>query len=87
MKGVFVDNVFNRELKPFELKKKETLHSSDLLPNSIKGRHLESNMYAIYFGLSTNRPDGSTHAKAYFSTDTGVLSIWDGSQWLSTTLS
>lgn len=80
-----MNNVFDRDLKPVKTDSR-TLHSSDLLPGLVKGRNLESGMYAIYFGLSTNRPDGSSHVRAWWSTDTGVLSIWNGTAWLSTTL-
>lgn len=81
-----MNNVFNRTLKPFDIEKNSVLHPSDLLPGIVKGRNLESNMYAIYFGLAADRPDGSSHVKCYFATDTFVLSIWTGTAWKTTTL-
>lgn len=56
----------------------------NIVPKAVKNRHIDG--IIIETGLATNRPDGSTHTKAYFATDSGVLSIWDGTQWLDTTL-
>lgn len=62
------------------------LIQSDVPPGTIKRRHVED--VVIVFGDSNDRPTtGSDGVKSYFSTDTGVLSCWDGSQWLETTLS
>jgi hypothetical protein len=61
------------------------IYQDRIIPGSIKQRHLEANI--IFTGLAANKPDGSTEVKAYFETDTGVLNIWDGSQWLTITLS
>lgn len=63
----------------------QPLHQSQILPGSIKNRHLEHDV--VVRGLSADLPDGSTRTKCFFSTDTGVLSIWTGDEWLSTTLS
>lgn len=62
-------------------------HSSDYPPGIFEQRHLKSPAKIVYFGLAANRPDGSSSVKAWFATDTGALSMWDGSSWLSTTLS
>lgn len=67
--------------KPIEQQK--TIHQSDLLPRIIKRRHLQDNV--IVFG--TDRPTTGDDVKVYFNTTTGVLSCWNGSEWLSTTLS
>jgi len=56
-----------------------------ILPKAVKQRHLEA--YIIFSGTAANRPSGSTEVKAYFATDTFVLSIWTGSAWKSVTLS
>ena len=69
--------------KPIEYKK--IPHQSDFLPKIIKQQHIDG--LIIKTGLATDRPDGSTHIGAYFSTDTLVLSIWTGSAWATTTLS
>lgn len=57
----------------------------DVLPRAIKQRHLEANI--IFFGLSTDRPDGSTEVQCWFSTDNNTLSIWNGTAWVSEVLS
>lgn len=80
-------NVFDHNVKPFKIESKAVLHSSEILPGTIQQRHIESNALLIFTGLAADRPDGSTHVKAYFATNTGVLSIWSGTAWLSTTLS
>jgi len=66
---------------------KRPIHQADILPGTIKERHLGANLRVIQFGLETNLPDGSTHTKAYFCTDSGKLKLWNGSSWLSVTLS
>lgn len=60
------------------------IHQSDLSPQIVKQRHVEAKI--IFMGLAAARPDGSTEVKAYFANDSGVLSIWDGTQWLTVTL-
>lgn len=57
----------------------------DIINRAVKQRHIEALL--IFKGLATDRPNGSTDAQAYFATDTGVLSIWDGESWLDVTLS
>lgn len=66
-----------------ELERRKS-YQQDMAPDSIKLEHILNN--PIVRGLAADRPDGSTRTKAYFATDTGVLSIWDGTQWLTTTL-
>jgi hypothetical protein len=63
------------------------LHQSGIPVSTIKQRHIEPHAYLMFTGLSANRPDGTTHCKFYFATDTGVMSVWNGSAWLNTTLS
>ena len=72
------------------LEKKTVVHSSDILPGSIQQRHLSSGLYSIKFGLAADRPtapgeDGEFFA--YLATNTNVLSCWNGTAWVSTTLS
>lgn len=66
---------------------RESLVQSDILPKTIKQRHIEGTI--IKMGLAADRPSdgGAVGVLCFFSTDSGVLSIWDGSAWLSTTLS
>jgi hypothetical protein len=63
------------------------IHQSQIPPNVIKQRHLDASLTTIKIGASTNLPDNGNEIRAYFATDTGVLSIWSGSAWLSVTLS
>lgn len=81
------DNIFTRMVDHTLKGTQRVIHSSDILPNTIKQRHLESNAWIIFTGLAADRPDGSSHVRAYFATDTFVLSIWTGSAWKSVTLS
>lgn len=60
----------------------------NILPQAIKNRHLgEPNSY-IYSGLAANRPttgvkltSAGLGCSIYFSTDTNVLNIWNGTAW------
>ena len=83
-----MDNVFEQpEVKKTEtpVEKNRPLHQSDFPPKVVKNRHIDGIL--IERGLIADRPsDGTTNIQAYFATDTGVLSIWDGTQWLTTTL-
>ena len=58
---------------------KQPIHQSDILPKTIKNRHVDG--VIIETGTAANRPDGSTPTKCWFSVDTFVLSIWTGSAW------
>ena len=77
------------QLKPEEIQRliKEEVQKIfgqyQAVPKSIKQRHLEGNI--LFFGTAANRPDGSTEVKAWFSTDTGVLNLWDGDSWVQIT--
>ncbi len=80
-------NVFDRKLEDKPENEVRTIHSSDLLPGLVKQRNLEANGVIIFIGLAADRPDGSTSTKAFFARDTGVLSLWSDSGWVSVTLS
>lgn len=60
------------------------LHSSDFIKNVIPEQAISG--IVIQTGTAAKRPDGSSHTKAYFATDTLAFSIWTGSAWKSTTL-
>ena len=65
---------------------RQKLAQGDVPPGTIKRRHLED--VVIVFGVIADRPaNADTGVKAYFATDTGVLGLWDGDEWLETTLS
>lgn len=62
----------------------------DVVPGSIKQRAMgEANLW-VNAGLAADLPsEGLPTAEGtsiYFETDTGVLNIWNGTAWLSTTL-
>lgn len=62
------------------------IQQQDILPAAVHQRHLFQGLI-IFPGLAADRPDGSTEVQAYFSQDTNVLSIWNGTAWKSVTLS
>ena len=80
------ENVFEKKLEEQPTEKPRVLHSSDFIPGIVDQRHLSGDLKVVKFGLSADIPDGSSDIKIWFSTDTGVLSMWDGSAWLTTTL-
>ena len=61
------------------------LHQSDIPTSLIKARHMEAEI--ILTGLDANLPDGTTEVKSFFATDTNKFYMWNGSAWVSTTLS
>lgn len=65
---------------------REVVTQSQILPGTVKQRHVDGTI--IIRGLAADRPSDGDASKtwAYFATDAGVLSIWTGSAWLSTTL-
>ncbi len=62
----------------------------DLAPDCVKMRHMsEPNRY-VNSGLDANRPTGvsvTSGVRAYFATDTGKFYIYNGTAWVSVTLS
>lgn len=58
---------------------------TDLLPGCVKPRHFEKGLAAIKFGQSVDRPDDGLLFPIYFSLDTGVMSVWNGETWLTST--
>lgn len=63
------------------------LHRSQFYPGLVEQRAMEAGARIIFTGLEEDLPPGDTHKKAYFATDTGKLFLWNGSVWLSVTLS
>lgn len=61
-------------------RKSYQIKPGNITNRAVKQRHIEAEI--IFRGLAADRPNGSTHVKAYFATDTGTLSIWDGSAWV-----
>ena len=63
------------------LKRKISQSDINSLPDkSIPQRTLEG--WIIFAGLAADRPNGSTTIKAWFSTDTNTLNLWNGSAWV-----
>lgn len=75
----------NKEAKPLE--RSSVLHQSDILPGTIKARHLDADLHAIKFGVAADKPSEPRFIKAWFETDTDKLCIYNGSSWVCTTLS
>ena len=80
-------NILNQGGEEQKIEERDILHQADIPPGLVKQRHLQTNSMIIFRGLAADIPDGSTQVKAYFSTDSGELNIWDDSAWLTTTLS
>ncbi len=62
-------------------KTRPLIHQSDLIPRTIKNRHVDG--VILETGVAADRPNGATHTKEWFSTDSGLLSVWDGDSWVS----
>lgn len=81
-----IDRKLKEEIeKIVEDSKSKPIHHSQITPKMIKQRHLED--LVIKTGASDRPTDDTTGVKAHFDTSTGVLSIWNGTTWLETTLS
>lgn len=76
--------------KEVEALKTRRITQEMILPNVIKTRMVGEGVRFIRSGLAADRPtegEGTASGSAmYFATDSGLLSIWDGSSWLETTL-
>lgn len=53
----------------------------DMLPDVIKQRNIDGTI--MFSGLAADIPDGSSHVKEYFATDTNTLYIWNGDRWIT----
>lgn len=59
---------------------------NNIIPASISQTHLISGSFVIIFDIASNRPTaGTDRCKAFFATDTNVLSLWNGSAWKTQT--
>ena len=74
-----------------KLLEERRVHQTMVMPDAIRQRHIGEGVRFIRSGLAADRPTSGEEplqgSAAYFATDTGVLSIWDGDAWLTTTLS
>jgi hypothetical protein len=73
-----IRNIIRDEVR--NLRRSLRIGQSAIIPKAVKQGHIEANI--IFSGDAADRPDGTTEAKAYFASDTGVLSLWDGSAWV-----
>lgn len=79
--------------KRIDLLENKRIYQMDITPQAIKNRHLgEPNSY-VFSGLAVDRPTTGVSldtaglgCSIYWAYDTGVLSIWNGTAWLSETL-
>jgi|GEM_PF-5429144 len=78
-------NVFEHKTEEKPIEQRMPLHQSDIVSGLIRQRHISG--WIIFSGLAADKPDGSSDCKVYFETDTGKLQIYNGSSWVSTTLS
>ena len=63
---------------------KENLDQQDITSDLIKQRHVGEGIRFIRAGTAANRPtSGELNGAIYFATDTAVLSLWDGSAWVT----
>ena len=59
----------------------------DVLPDMVKQRHVGEGIRFIRSGTAANRPTSGEKAGAvWFATNTDVLSVWNGTTWVSETL-
>lgn len=65
---------------------KPRITQTDLVPGCVKPRHLEQGLAAVKFSTSENLPDVGDTYPVFFALDTNVLSIWNGTSWVSVTL-
>lgn len=82
-------NVLEGGLPEQKREEKKSLHQSDILPGTIKPRHIASNHNLIETGTIANRPDGNTRVAFYLATDENKLYYYNkiSSSWVSVTLS
>jgi len=79
-------NVLMGQQKPKEVEANIRLKQADIPKGLIKPRMLEGGLAAMKFGLAADIPDTGAIYPVYFSLDTAVLSIWDGTQWRTVNL-
>ena len=68
-------NIYEGSIEELPLERPRVLHSSDLLPNIIKDRHVDG--IILHTGLIADIPDGTSYVKAYFATDENKLYLWN----------
>ena len=65
-----------------KLLRERRIHQTMITAGTIKRRHLEDKI--TVFGLAADRPtNDTTGISVWFATDTNVLSLWNGTAFLS----
>jgi len=71
--------------KAFQGRDGKSIHPSQITPGLIKSRHLFDRV--VVFGLDADLPaDNTTGTHVYFATDTDKLYCYNGTAWVSETL-
>lgn len=77
--------------KEVKVLKQKRIFQQDIVPQSVKGRHIGEGPWLVRSGLDANKPSvpptGTDSSAIYFATDTDKLYIWNGAAWVSATLS
>lgn len=73
--------------KLIDEKLKRAFGQFDVLPDVVKSRHVGEGVRFVRAGTAANRPtSGEKTGAIYLATDTNVLSCWNGTAWVSETL-
>lgn len=72
-------------LKRIKVLEQRRIYQQDIPSDVVKQRHVGEGVRFIRSGLASARPDegeGTLQGSAFFfATDTGILSVWNGSVW------
>lgn len=78
-------NVFEQpQVAAQSVRQTERIDSKTLPPGIIKNRNMESGLFAVK--VSETRPTTGNEYRFHFLPSTGVFSAWNGSAWITTTL-
>ena len=81
-------NLFLGDLKPPQSPVSSMRLTRDMFPkNVVLQSFLETNLWGIKFDVAANLPSNGNQYSAFFATDTNVLSLWNGTKFVSVTLS
>ena len=85
-----MDKLKELEERIAKLETKRVLQQ-DILPDVVKMRHIGEGVRFIRGGITADKPTAGEEPMqgnaVYFDTDTDKLYVWNGSSWVSTTLS
>lgn len=73
-------------IKRVEQLEQRRIYQSDISNDAIKMRHIGESVRYIRSGVAASRPTSGEEplqgSAIYFSTDTNILSVWDGDEWV-----